>query len=208
MAESIDQLFSAVSVSQSDPYDTFKQHPRFAQYKSTTLPDQHARRQKELERQKRKRSEAYNLLRHLEDEVTMEIATAEPTESKCEDMKPASKRSQHKTKSYKPYANQGRTTAYSRKGNKISRFNSALPGGSAGRRAPMFETSSDKIYASLNDIKEYPIDGLLFYHKDGHYKPGEKSSLVNWLKPHMVPEILGYPVPEKYKQAEIQMAEN
>ncbi|RDD37450.1 hypothetical protein TrispH2_009760 [Trichoplax sp. H2] len=52
---------------------------RFAQYKSTTLPDQHTRRQKELERQKRKRSEAYNLLRHLEDEVTMEIATAEPT---------------------------------------------------------------------------------------------------------------------------------
>ena len=29
MTEPIDQLFSAVSVSQSDPYDTFKQHPRY-----------------------------------------------------------------------------------------------------------------------------------------------------------------------------------
>lgn len=32
------------------------------------------------------------------------------------------------------------------------------------------------------------IDGILFYHSDGHYTPGS-TPLVLWLKPFMLPEI-------------------
>lgn len=39
------------------------------------------------------------------------------------------------------------------------------------------------------------IDGLLFYHKRTHYTFGP-TPLVVWLKPYMVPEILGVSVPE------------
>ncbi|KAK8770612.1 hypothetical protein V5799_012922 [Amblyomma americanum] len=43
------------------------------------------------------------------------------------------------------------------------------------------------------------LDGLLFYHKSGHYFEGV-SPLVIWLKPYMVPEILGITVSEHYLQ--------
>ncbi|XP_057224715.1 snurportin-1 isoform X2 [Malurus melanocephalus] len=39
-----------------------------------------------------------------------------------------------------------------------------------------------------------PVDGLLFYHKQTHYTPGS-TPLVGWLRPYMVPEILGLTVP-------------
>ncbi|XP_077774970.1 snurportin-1 isoform X2 [Podarcis muralis] len=39
-----------------------------------------------------------------------------------------------------------------------------------------------------------PVDGLLFYHKETHYNPGS-TPLVGWLRPYMVPDILGIPVP-------------
>ncbi|XP_075620395.1 snurportin-1 isoform X2 [Balearica regulorum gibbericeps] len=39
-----------------------------------------------------------------------------------------------------------------------------------------------------------PVDGLLFYHKQTHYTPGS-TPLVGWLRPYMVPEILGLAVP-------------
>ncbi|XP_014800264.1 PREDICTED: snurportin-1 isoform X2 [Calidris pugnax] len=39
-----------------------------------------------------------------------------------------------------------------------------------------------------------PVDGLLFYHKQTHYTPGS-TPLVGWLRPYMVPEILGLSVP-------------
>lgn len=38
------------------------------------------------------------------------------------------------------------------------------------------------------------VDGLLFYHKQTHYTPGS-TPLVGWLRPYMVPEILGLAVP-------------
>lgn len=43
-----------------------------------------------------------------------------------------------------------------------------------------------------NDTIE--LDGLLFYHKKTAYTPGE-TPLVSWLKPFMVPEVLGFDVP-------------
>ncbi|XP_069758909.1 snurportin-1 isoform X2 [Narcine bancroftii] len=40
-----------------------------------------------------------------------------------------------------------------------------------------------------------PVDGLLFYHNQTHYTPGS-TPLVGWLKPYMVADILGLPVPD------------
>ncbi|XP_053220468.1 tyrosine-protein phosphatase non-receptor type 9 isoform X6 [Podarcis raffonei] len=40
----------------------------------------------------------------------------------------------------------------------------------------------------------FEVDGLLFYHKETHYNPGS-TPLVGWLRPYMVPDILGIPVP-------------
>ncbi|XP_072944619.1 snurportin-1 isoform X2 [Epargyreus clarus] len=52
-------------------------------------------------------------------------------------------------------------------------------------------------YESLQEfMMTYPplllakLDGLLFYHKEGHYVPGQ-TPLVGWLFPFMVPEVLG-----------------
>ena len=42
----------------------------------------------------------------------------------------------------------------------------------------------------------FQVDGLLFYHKRTHYTFGS-TPLVVWLKPYMLPEILGMTVPEK-----------
>ncbi|XP_011503099.1 PREDICTED: snurportin-1 [Ceratosolen solmsi marchali] len=43
------------------------------------------------------------------------------------------------------------------------------------------------------------LDGLLFYHRRGHYIRGV-TPLVNWLKTYMLPEILGMNVPEPYDE--------
>nr|XP_034994058.1 snurportin-1 [Zootoca vivipara] len=40
----------------------------------------------------------------------------------------------------------------------------------------------------------FEVDGLLFYHRESHYNPGS-TPLVGWLRPYMVPDILGIPVP-------------
>ncbi|NXV81242.1 SPN1 protein, partial [Atlantisia rogersi] len=40
----------------------------------------------------------------------------------------------------------------------------------------------------------FEVDGLLFYHKQTHYTPGS-TPLVGWLRPYMIPEILGFSVP-------------
>ena len=37
----------------------------------------------------------------------------------------------------------------------------------------------------------------MFYHKSAHYHAG-MTPLVGWLKPSMMPEILGVDVPAKY----------
>lgn len=40
----------------------------------------------------------------------------------------------------------------------------------------------------------YPLDGLLFYHRKALYSFG-CTPLVTWLKPFMLPEVLGISVP-------------
>ncbi|XP_038069008.1 snurportin-1-like isoform X2 [Patiria miniata] len=42
---------------------------------------------------------------------------------------------------------------------------------------------------------EAELDGLLFYHKKTHYTTGS-TPLVGWLKPWMLPDMLGVPVPD------------
>lgn len=43
------------------------------------------------------------------------------------------------------------------------------------------------------------LDGLLFYHSQTHYIPGN-TPLVGWLKPHMMPAVLNVPVAPVYLQ--------
>lgn len=45
---------------------------------------------------------------------------------------------------------------------------------------------------NLSDL--YPLDGLLFYHRDGQYTKG-RTPLVTWLKSFMLSEVLGISVP-------------
>lgn len=46
---------------------------------------------------------------------------------------------------------------------------------------------------------QYPLDGLMFFHRNGHYKFGP-SPLVVWLKPFMLSEVLGVFVPPPYDE--------
>jgi snurportin-1 len=57
------------------------------------------------------------------------------------------------------------------------------------------EAMTEVMYRPL----DYKIDGLLFYHSEVHYTPGQ-TALVGWLKPFMLPEILNVPVPDYYSQ--------
>lgn len=50
------------------------------------------------------------------------------------------------------------------------------------------------IVNAVTDTYPFEIDGVLFYHKLGHYGPG-RTPLVGWLKPYMIPEILDIPMP-------------
>ncbi|KAK0078272.1 hypothetical protein PV325_002757 [Microctonus aethiopoides] len=45
-----------------------------------------------------------------------------------------------------------------------------------------------------NDLPFSSLDGLLFYHREGHYMHGN-TPLVTWLKPFMLSEVLGISVP-------------
>lgn len=55
--------------------------------------------------------------------------------------------------------------------------------------------------ASLTQLFEskWPllVDGLLFFHIEAHYTT-DTSPLAVWLKPHMVPDILGVPVSQEF----------
>ncbi|XP_074405648.1 snurportin-1 [Zonotrichia albicollis] len=57
-----------------------------------------------------------------------------------------------------------------------------------------FPCSSDSLCELLATDFPFEVDGLLFYHKQTHYTPGS-TPLVGWLRPYMVPEILGLTVP-------------
>ncbi|NXD69593.1 SPN1 protein, partial [Eolophus roseicapillus] len=57
-----------------------------------------------------------------------------------------------------------------------------------------FSCSADSLCKVLATDFPFEVDGLLFYHKQTHYTPGS-TPLVGWLRPYMVPEILGLAVP-------------
>ena len=46
----------------------------------------------------------------------------------------------------------------------------------------------------LENLPPWPLDGILFYHREAHYTHG-RTPLVTWLKPFMLPEVLGITVP-------------
>lgn len=54
---------------------------------------------------------------------------------------------------------------------------------------------ADSISSAITDMHPFDIDGVLFYHKSSHYQPG-RTPLVGWLKPYMIPSILGVTVPQ------------
>lgn len=51
-------------------------------------------------------------------------------------------------------------------------------------------------YRNMSDLL-FQLDGVLFYHKRAHYVAGQ-TPLVGWLKPFMLPEIVGVAVPEEF----------
>ncbi|KAK0055215.1 snurportin-1 [Biomphalaria pfeifferi] len=59
---------------------------------------------------------------------------------------------------------------------------------------PDFCSTSEDICSAVTSA-QFPIDGLLFYHKRTHYTFGS-TPLVVWLKPYMLQEILGITVPD------------
>lgn len=64
---------------------------------------------------------------------------------------------------------------------------------------------------SLSDVLSRPwpveVDGLLFFHKHGHYMVGVASPLAVWLKSHMVTDILGVPVSDQFLACSPQMSD-
>ncbi|NWI69213.1 SPN1 protein, partial [Todus mexicanus] len=69
-----------------------------------------------------------------------------------------------------------------------------------------FPCSSDSLRKVLAMDFPFEVDGLLFYHKQTHYTPGS-TPLVGWLRPYMVPEILGLAVPATALTAKPDYAE-
>ncbi|KAL7300415.1 hypothetical protein TKK_0006841 [Trichogramma kaykai] len=62
---------------------------------------------------------------------------------------------------------------------------------------PTFTSPSDLSDCLENTPDLYPLDGILFFHKEGHYFNG-KTPLVTWLKVYMLPEVFGISIPEQY----------
>ena len=66
--------------------------------------------------------------------------------------------------------------------------------------APVFHSDPISVFTGLSvfhtSFKRNP-DGLLCYHRKVQYLPGRKTNpLVLWLKPYMVPELMGGKVPD------------
>lgn len=55
-------------------------------------------------------------------------------------------------------------------------------------------TCDSDISSALSELSLSPLDGLLFYHREGQYTKG-RTPLVTWLKPFMLPEVLGIYIP-------------
>lgn len=59
------------------------------------------------------------------------------------------------------------------------------------------DCSSETLSRILGSSSSQPVDGLLFFHKKSRYCLG-RTPLALWLKPHMVPEVLGLPVSQEF----------
>lgn len=69
---------------------------------------------------------------------------------------------------------------------------------------PILRLSNTKFDSDLSslmtNLSNLPcLDGILFYHSDGHYTKG-RTPLVTWLKSFMVPEILGISIPAPFDE--------
>ncbi|KAF8364428.1 hypothetical protein PRIPAC_91351, partial [Pristionchus pacificus] len=62
---------------------------------------------------------------------------------------------------------------------------------------PSCVATTEAIANMMSTSVDFPMDGVLFYHPEVLYTPGQ-SPLVGWLKPWMLPEILNVPIPEKF----------
>jgi len=61
--------------------------------------------------------------------------------------------------------------------------------------APNCSCNVSEIRAAATENYSFQVDGFLFYHKRTHYTPG-RTPLVGWLKPYMIPPILGISLPD------------
>ena len=69
-----------------------------------------------------------------------------------------------------------------------------------------FPCSRDSLTSVLSKPWPVEVDGLLFFHKQCHYKAGH-SPLAVWLKAHMVPDVLGVSVSEEFLSCAPRMAD-
>ncbi|KAK0416029.1 hypothetical protein QR680_012257 [Steinernema hermaphroditum] len=62
---------------------------------------------------------------------------------------------------------------------------------------PACKCTREDMESMMEQKINYFLDGLLFYHSQVLYSPGQ-NPLIGWLKPWMLPEILNINVPEKF----------
>lgn len=60
-----------------------------------------------------------------------------------------------------------------------------------------FPCTKESLASVLAKTPSFQVDGLLFIHKECRYIIG-RTPLAAWLKPHMIPDILGIPVCPKF----------
>lgn len=69
-----------------------------------------------------------------------------------------------------------------------------------------FPCSHESLTSVFSSVWPVQVDGLLFLHREAHYVPGQ-SPLQTWLKPYMVPEILGMPISQAFLDCSPTMSE-
>ncbi len=62
---------------------------------------------------------------------------------------------------------------------------------------PYHSCTKENLARLLGEVPPYEVDGLLFIHKQCRYIIG-RTPLAVWLKPHMIPDILGIPVSAEF----------
>ena len=69
-----------------------------------------------------------------------------------------------------------------------------------------YSCTRDSLEQVLSKPWSQEVDGLLFFHRQCHYRSGS-SPLAVWLKPHMVPDILGVPVSDEFLACSPRMSD-